>query len=50
MAGGFIEMESIQGKRSMRLLDMTQGSPVKLILAFAVPLLSAIFFNRSTAW
>ena len=30
--------------------DMTQGSPLKLLLAFAVPLMLAACSNSSTIW
>ena len=35
----------------MRVMDMTQGGPVKLILIFAVPLfIGNIFFSKFTVW
>ena len=39
-------MESIKGKQSMHVLDMTQGSPVRLILTFAVPLFIGNIFQQ----
>ncbi len=39
-------MESIKRKQSMHVLDMTQGSPVRLILTFAVPLFIGNIFQQ----
>lgn len=36
----------IREKRTVRVLDMTQGSPIKLILAFAVPLFIGNIFQQ----
>lgn len=39
-------MNGTQKKKSMRVLDMTQGSPIKLMLAFAVPLFIGNIFQQ----
>ena len=39
-------MSRIQSKPAMRVMDMTQGSPAKLILAFAVPLFIGNIFQQ----
>lgn len=39
-------MNRIQEKSAMRTLDMTQGSPIKLILAFAIPLFIGNIFQQ----
>lgn len=39
-------MSSTQSKPTMRIMDMTQGSPAKLILAFAVPLFIGNIFQQ----
>lgn len=39
-------MNKTQEKKAMRVMDMTQGSPVKLILAFAIPLFIGNIFQQ----
>ena len=39
-------MNSIQEKKSMHVLDMTQGSPFRLILTFAIPLFIGNVFQQ----
>lgn len=39
-------MNSTYVKKPMRVMDMTQGNPVKLILAFAIPLLIGNIFQQ----
>lgn len=39
-------MNGVQKRKTMRVLDMTQGNPVKLILAFAIPLFIGNIFQQ----
>lgn len=39
-------MNGIQKKKAMRVMDMTQGSPIRLMLAFAIPLFIGNIFQQ----
>ena len=39
-------MSKIQKRQTMRVKDMTQGSPIKLIIAFAIPLFVGNIFQQ----
>ena len=39
-------MENSDKKRAMKVVDMTEGNPVRLILAFAVPLFIGNIFQQ----